>query len=393
MQENTVTEHCRMPDLPPPNAALRLSAVIPVRNEAGGIARTLAALALQNDGLGNALDPACYEVLVLANNCTDETAEAARCFGWRHPQFTLHVIEAVLPPAVAHVGTARRRLMDLAARRLLAVGQPHGVVASTDGDTRVASDWVHSLLREIQSGADAVGGRIRVERKRGEDRDARLYCLRDAAYQRGLVRLESLLDPDPADPWPRHHQFFGGNLGVTADAYCRVGGLPPLPCLEDVAFEEALRRADARIRRSPHIRVSTSARQDGRTPLGLSSQLREWGEMGRTGHVHWVQQLAAAATRFESRRRLRRCWADKRTKPNEIEKLAAALAVPACVLATGLADFSRPFGTLWADVMDYHKDPNGDWAQRWPLIPITDALADLRRQSFESAIRSKTSSR
>ena len=363
--------------LPPPKAHLRLSVIIPVRNEAEAISRTLDSLACQVDNSGAVLDPACYEVLLLANNCTDDTAEAARCFARRTPNFSLHVAEISLPPAHAHVGTARRLLMNEACRRLFSRKQHRGVIASTDGDTRVAPDWVAQMLAETAAGADAVGGRIRVERQRGEDTDARLYCLRDTAYQRGLARLEHLLDPDPADPWPRHHQFFGGNLGVTALAYRHVGGLPPLPCLEDVALGEALRRVDARIRHSPAVRVSTSPRQAGRTALGLSSQLREWGQMGRTGQAHWVQQPAAVAARFASRRSLRRA---KHTAPAEVSVLAEALAVPMSVLQDSFADPRRPFGALWADVMAYHMQPDGEWAKRWPLVEITQALPDLRRR-------------
>ena len=366
--------------LPPPNPALMLSVVIPVRNEAEQLAKTLASLASQVNARGEALNPAVYEVLVLANNCTDETAEVARRFALRHPRFALHIAEIALPPPLAHVGTARRLLMDKACRRLVSCGHSHGVIASPDGDTRVASDWVHQMLAETAAGADAVGGRIRVERQRGEDWEARLYCLRDTAYQRGLARLETLLDPDPADPWPRHHQFFGGNFGITAQAYHAIGGLPPLPCLEDVALKDALRRTDACIRHSPHVRVSTSARQEGRTPLGLSSQLREWGEMGRTGHAHWVQQPAAVATRFTARRLLRRQWGTAGTGSADLDALAGELAVPASLLCSGLAGPRQPFGVLWAEVMARHNEPDGAWARRWPLIPITDALPDLRRQ-------------
>ncbi len=366
--------------LPHPNPQLKLSVIVPVRNEADGLTKTLAALAFQVDALGNALDPATYEVLVLANNCTDDTADTACDFARRHPHLALHVAEKTLPPSLAHVGAARRLLMDASCRRLLSCGRERGVIASTDGDTRPAPDWVHQMLSEIAAGADAVGGRIRVERQRGEDREARLYCLRDTAYQRGLARLESLIDPDPADPWPRHSQFFGGSLGITAEAYCRVGGLPPLPCLEDVALEDVLRRADACIRHSPQVRVSTSARQEGRTPLGLSSQLREWGEMGRTGHAHWVQQPAAVAARFRARRILRRLWRTAGTSPADTGILSEALAVPVSVLQEGLANPKLPFGVLWADVMAHHQQPDGAWARRWPLIPITEALPDLRRR-------------
>ena len=362
--------------LPPPVTRLKLSVVIPVRNEAEALTRTLASLAHQVDLSGNALDPDCYEVLLLANNCTDDTAEVARCFARRTPCLTLHVAEISLPPSCAHVGTARKLLMDHACRRLLGCRQGRGVIASTDGDTRVAPDWVAQMLRETAGGADAVGGRIRVERQLGEDQEARLYSLRDTAYQRGLARLEHLLDPDPADPWPRHHQFFGGSLGITAEAYSAVGGLPPLPCLEDVALEDALKRVDARISHSPDVRVSTSPRQLGRTPLGLSAQLREWGQMGRSGQAHWVQQPAAVAARFRAKRRLRQA---KRTGATEVSALAEDLAVPATLLQEGLLNPQQPFGAFWAGVMEHHLHPDGAWAQRWPLIEMTQALPDLRR--------------
>ena len=363
--------------LPPPPACLKVSVVVPVRNEAQALSKTLASLASQVDLSGNVLDPDCYEVLLLANNCTDDTAEAARCFARRAPRLSLHVAEISLPPSCAHVGTARKLLMDQACRRLLGCRQGRGIIASTDGDTRVAPDWIAQMLWETADGADAVGGRIRVERQRGEDRDARLYSLRDTAYQRGLAKLEHLLDPDPADPWPRHHQFFGGSLGVTAEAYSAVGGLPPLPCLEDVALEDALKRVDARIRHSPLVRVTTSPRQLGRTPLGLSSQLREWGRMGRLGQAHWVQQPAAVAARLQAKQRLRRA---KRTGQADLAALAAALAVPAPLLREGVSDPQQPFGILWANVMAHHLNPEGTWAQRWPLVEITEALAALRRR-------------
>jgi hypothetical protein len=366
--------------LPPPSACLKLSVVIPVRNEAESLTKTLASLACQAGVSGAALDPASYEVLLLANNCTDETAEVVRCFARRTPNLALHVAEISLPPEIAHVGTARKLLMDEACRRLLSRDQYRGVITSTDGDTRVAPDWVAHTLAETAAGADAVGGRIRVERRRGEDREARLYSLRDTAYQRGLARLEHLLDPDPADPWPRHHQFFGGSLGITALAYQYVGGLPPLPCLEDVALGDALRRVDARIRHSPAVRVSTSSRQEGRTALGLSSQLREWGQMGRLGQAHWVEQPAAVMARFRARHILRSLRQTKRAGLMELSALAEELAVPLSMLQEGFADPHQPFGALWADIMKCHMQPNGVWAGRWPLIEITEALPDLRRR-------------
>ncbi|MBC8082626.1 MAG: hypothetical protein H7Z21_05385, partial [Hymenobacter sp.] len=58
----------------PPAAGLLLSVIIPARDEAENLPATLAALAAQTTLRGQPLDPASYEILVLANNCRDQTA-------------------------------------------------------------------------------------------------------------------------------------------------------------------------------------------------------------------------------------------------------------------------------------------------------------------------------
>ncbi|RYE83704.1 MAG: hypothetical protein EOO75_18995 [Myxococcales bacterium] len=58
-----------------PSPRLELIVVIPARDEAAGLADALAALADQRDAHGAPLEPGRHEVLVLANNCSDATAE------------------------------------------------------------------------------------------------------------------------------------------------------------------------------------------------------------------------------------------------------------------------------------------------------------------------------
>ncbi len=374
---------------PPPHPALRVSVVVPVRDEEEALPAALAALAHQIDAQGVPLDPACYEVLVLANNCRDSSAALARRFGRHRPCFALHVVEATLPPLCANIGTARRLAMDAACRRLLWVGRPGGVIASTDGDVEVARDWLFQTLREFGRGADAVGGCIRTQFKQGNDPEARRYARLDRTYQHGLSRLEALVDPDASDPWPRHHQFFGGSLAVTADAYCRAGGLPAVSCLEDVALEHALARQDFHVRHSPHVRVRTSARQAGRATLGLSTQLRDWGEMGRANIPHLVQQPQAIEVRLRARAVLRH-WRQASAEgqmpgSDQIAGLAEQLAVPCSLLHAGLGQPHQPFGALWAQVMAHHAESHGPWAQRWPLWEITRALPDLKARLACSA--------
>ncbi len=362
-----------------PHPSLHVCIIIPVRNEAQGLTRTLDALANQIDGAGLALSPDCYEVLLLANNCTDDTAEIARAFGRQHPALTLHVLEAALPPEEANVGTARRRLMDAAFDRFEQLDRPHGLLASTDGDTRVAPDWVWQLGEAQKRGAQAIGGRVLTESdphaQTAMGRGVRLFYLRDTAYLHGLARLETLLDPAAHDPWPRHHQFFGANLAVTADAYCRVGGLPRVPFLEDEALARTLRRADVRVRHSPDVRVWTSARQNGRVDCGLSTTLTTWEEMSRAGLPQIVESVEAVETRLRARAALRRLWQERASAQGQLNALAETLGVPAAWFE-GMAD--GPFGEVWDRVARAHLIDDGPWALRWPRVEITEALSALR---------------
>ena len=230
----------------PPVAGCELCVAIPVHNEEPGITATLRSLAAQVDADGRPLDPASYEVIVLANNCTDRTAAVAREFGAARRTFRLHVVEVTLAPPHAHVGAARRLVMDEACRRLASLGRRRGVVASTDGDTQARPDWVAATLREVARGADAVGGRIEASATeiRSLDPGARHYYRRDRAYQALRAAYESALDPDPFNAWPRHHHCFGASLAVTVeDLSGRRGAFPLVPCLEDMAFHRELVRA------------------------------------------------------------------------------------------------------------------------------------------------------
>ncbi len=218
--------------LPPPRAALRACVIIPAKDEAATLPATLAALAAQVDAAGQPLSPDSFEVIVLANNCTDGTVAAVRHFAHQHPALAVHVARLRLAAPDAHVGRARRLLMDEACLRLLSLGRFNGLIASTDADTRVAPDWLAATQAEIAAGADAVGGRILTDAPPvptdqpiavGAPGGVRRTQLRDAAYHLWCARLEAQLDPQAADPWPRHHQHFGASLALTARAYRRVG--------------------------------------------------------------------------------------------------------------------------------------------------------------------------
>ncbi|WP_051718456.1 glycosyltransferase [Hymenobacter sp. IS2118] len=354
--------------LPPPRAELRVCVIIPAKDEALNLPATLAALAAQTDVHGQPLPAGCFEVIVLANNCTDTTAAVVRQHARLFPQLVLHVAELCLPPARAHVGRARRLLMDEACARLEQVGAPDAIIASTDADTCVAPTWLAAIRAEIAAGADAVGGRIHSEISGDELLPLRRLQTRDTAYRLLCARLESLLDPNCADPWPRHYQHFGASLALTTRAYRQVGGLPEVRFLEDEALCQALRRHDLRVRHSPHVQVLTSARRDGRVEVGLSWQLREWLNMSRQyrePHVECPHQLAAL---WRVRRDLRACWSRRAGLPSNA--LAARLGLTLVALQV-LVQQAATFGELWESIVA--TAPGATVA----LVPLSRALREL----------------
>lgn len=355
--------------------------IVPVRDEAETLFGTLAALAHQIDLAGNPLARECYEIILLANNCSDDSVAIAQGFAKQHSTLALHVVEVTLPAAEAYIGRVRRILMDEACHRLLTLGRRQGVIASTDGDTQVAPTWIAATLEEVACGAEAVGGRILIERagRLALDTSTRAYHLREVGYRYLIAELETYLDPDLDDPWPRHYQHFGASLAVTVQMYEQVGGLPPVRSSEDVAFYRALVRANARFRHSPKVRVVTSARQTGRTSGGLANQLSHWAAMGRQ-QPFLVEPAAAIETRLRSRHELRILWQQllKGHQPidRDIKLLANHLGVSAEWLMNELA-LPQPFGLLLEQI-EQHQRSQAAWIERWPLVPIEQAIRALR---------------
>ncbi len=259
------------PGAAPPRALV----AIPARNEAELVGRCLLALAAQRGPGGLALLPGAFGVLLLVNNTDDGTADAARALRPRLP-FPLRVAEAALPPERAHIGWARRLALDAAVGWAGTVGAL--VILGTDADGAAPPDWVATMLSPMERGtADAVAGTFATD----PSEEALLVPVavraRVAMEERlaaALDRLASLLDPDPCDPWPRHDVHSGASFGLTVAAYRALGGMRPLPALEDRWLFRDLRRRDARIRHVLGAPVRVSARLDGRAAGGLADTMR-----------------------------------------------------------------------------------------------------------------------
>jgi hypothetical protein len=356
--------------------------VVPARDESVRIEKCLSALARQVEPGGRSIDPAKYEVILLANNCHDETAARARAFGSRHPRLALHVVEINFPPEKSYVGCARKLLMDEACRRLFLLGRPEGVIVSTDADSFVDPGWIAGIMREVDAGADAVGGRIVADR---DERlllppSAELTYLRQVAYDFLLAELEDLIDPDPFDPFPRHGNHIGASLAVTAALYAQMGGLPDVLEDEDQALYKAILRSGARFRHSLNVRVTTSARLDGRVEHGFSAGLRYFGSLGQQSQPLLVESACASEVRLRARRALRELSREVQLNrlptSSQVSRVARALEISGSWLWHEMSR-AQTWGRLMERV-DLRQKAEGEWEQLWPPIFLEKAVAALR---------------
>ncbi len=275
--------------------ALRLSVVVPARDEAERLPTLLAALDAQRDADGRAFAEGTVEVLVLVNNSTDGSAALARALA---PPW-VRVAEVALAAPEAHVGRARQILMDAACVRLLAAGRPDGLICSTDADTRPAPDWLAATAAEARD-VDAVGGRALLlpDERAALAPGVRRLALLELAYRRAVEDLRALYAHQPWDPAPRHHHHFGASLAVRADAYAAVGGLPARERYEDIALVHALWAAGRRVRHSGRVRVWTSARTNGRAQGGLAHDVARWTDHADDGTEPAVEPAGHAEHRL-----------------------------------------------------------------------------------------------
>jgi Glycosyl transferase family 2 len=270
---------------------------VPAKNEADRLPYLMRALHRQT--WLNAYKKPLRTVLVL-NNCNDESCEVASRIAQSLPRLALHVIEVQFPTDNAHVGSARKLAMDTA----FALAPKNSALISTDADAIPREDWVEANIRAIAGGADLVGGHI-VGNKQEEALLGPGFVRRAMRHLHyaGLVdRLTFLLDPVPHDPWPRHFDHTGASLAVRGEVYAAVGGIPARRFREDVAFVESVCRAGYRLRHPLDVRVTVSARLDGRAAGGMSDCLKSWLAAENGGLPHLVEDPRATIFRLRNRR-------------------------------------------------------------------------------------------
>ena len=246
------------------NPGVPVVVAIPAKDEAQRLLGCLQALAHQRGAAPSA-------IVLLLNNTTDNSARIAHEFAARS-HLAIHIRSVVLPPGQASAGVARSIAMNHACALL---DDGDGVLLSTDADSVAAPDWIVENLASLAH-ADAVAGRAVIDPAEARLLPARLHedDALECAYALLLDEIDALIDPDPADPWPRHDEHSGASIAVWASCYRAAGGMPAIPLGEDRAFFQRLRRIDARIRHAPAVWVTVSGRIEGRARGGMADTIR-----------------------------------------------------------------------------------------------------------------------
>ncbi|QYG91888.1 glycosyltransferase family 2 protein [Iamia sp. SCSIO 61187] len=229
-----------------PEAVTAVAVGIPARDEETTIEACLVAL-----GRAARRSPVPVSVVVVADGCTDRTAERAHA-ALRDAGVTGSVV------TTTGLGVGRARALALETALAHAGGAPEATwLATTDADTNVDPTWLHTQLRWARRGYDGVAGLVGVDWSGSDPALPGRYVASLAPGGTGLG----------------HGHVHGANLGVRASWWRAVGGCGPAACGEDRELWDRLARAGARTIGVDDLRVTTSGRLTSRLEGGFASYL------------------------------------------------------------------------------------------------------------------------
>lgn len=299
---HAVVRRCRASGLARP---WPVAVAIPARDEAD---RVIACLAAIRRSLDAGARPG--GVVLVVNNSRDNTYGLARRVLEQGPAPHL-LVDVRFGPGAAHVGSARRLALDLAAQATAR----DGVLLTTDADSRPAVDWVAETLRAIDAGADLVCGAIEPAAEAEPPLSAPLRARLglEQAYARLSQELEARISPRAPLGGPPRLITGGASLACRWRLYRDVGGLPPLDGGEDRAFVEAALARDWRVRHVAAVRVLTSCRLVGRARNGMAETLAARVHGDAVSCDDALEPAGATLLRARARRALHACWTGGRS--------------------------------------------------------------------------------
>ena len=216
-----------------------VTVVVPAHDEQDHLAACLRSL----DAAAARVLPLPVRVVVVADDCTDRTADVVRGFS----------------PEVATVELRTVRLRRVGAVRAAGfTGAPAGPgswYATTDADSLVPAGWLRAQLDSAARHHVFVGT---VDVVDWSTRPPWLASAYAARYH------------PAASP---HRHVHATNLGIRATTYWAAGGFPDVEAHEDVALVREAEAVGALVDWSLAAPVVTSARHSDRTPTGFSEYL------------------------------------------------------------------------------------------------------------------------
>lgn len=235
-----------------------VSVIVPVLDQAVGLAATLEALA------GQSLPAADREVVVVDNGSVDDTLEVAAGWSAGHPE-----VRVVSERALRGSYAARNRGLQTAAGE---------VIAFTDADCRPDPRWLEAGLAALEaSAAEVVAGRI------------------EMTFRRARPNLWEYLD---AATWlDQRHYIEAHGFGATANLFARrrvfetVGRFrADLASGGDYEFGRRVERHGGRVWYAPDAVVSHPARADAGAVLAKARRvargLQTLERLGLLEHNH-----------------------------------------------------------------------------------------------------------
>lgn len=358
-------------------SSIEVTIVIPVKDEETYIEDLLNSLKDQVDLAGNKVNYKLYEVLILANNCSDGTVDLIKNFKLKNKKINLYLEEVVLEAEQANIGFVRKTLMDLAYTRLST--NSGGLILTTDGDTIVSQDWVAQNLAEIRNGAEAVGGRILLKEEEFQclDNGISFFHKKDEEYQLLVAELEAEVLENFDYRKGGHHQHFNGSFAVTTACYQKSGGVPVVKNLEDCAFYDRLLAIDAKVRHSNNVVVKTSARCIGRTDIGLSHQLNIWKNIDVQKDQFLVESSASILYRLKIKKHLKDLWhrrnSIKIVVEHELQTLGNQIKFDENLLSSYAT--SNYFGEWFQEIKHLNEHV---WREQFHPVDIDEAITNLK---------------
>jgi glycosyltransferase involved in cell wall biosynthesis len=239
------------------SAIAAVGVIVPAHNEQDLLPSCLASVRRA----AHALPGTPVHLVVVADDCRDQTARAARRGG-----------ASVVTIGARNAGAARAAGAREVLRRTGHLDPANVWLATTDADTHVPACWLQQQARYAGQGWDAIVGTIRVADWSGYPPAMR--SLFRERYEREPYEPDE--PNEPGDTGARQHtHVHGANLGFRASAYLRAGGFPALATAEDHALVGALTAAGGRVLRTRALPVITSARRDSRAPKGFGHYLAQ----------------------------------------------------------------------------------------------------------------------